>query len=50
MRILIQEEADLKVLGHFFKAVVQKVLMFRAERWVLTPSMERALSRQKRSW
>ena len=38
------------MLGHFFKAVVQKVLMFRAERWVLTPSMEQALSRQNRSW
>ena len=27
-RILIWEEADPKVLGHFFKAVVQAVLLF----------------------
>ena len=37
--------ADPKVSGHFFKSLVQSVLLFRAETWVLTPRMERALSR-----
>ena len=31
-------------LGEFFKAVVQQVLLFGAETWVVTPKMERALS------
>ena len=30
--------------GNFFKAVVQQVLLFGAETWVVTPIMERALS------
>ena len=48
-RILIREGADSKVSGHFFKAVVQAVLLFGAEAWVLTCRMERALNRfQKR--
>ena len=42
-RILSREGADTKVSGHFFKAVTQAVLLFRAETWVLTPRMERAL-------
>ena len=42
-RILIREGADPKVSGHFFKAVLQAVLLFGAETWVLTPRMERAL-------
>ena len=42
-RILCQEGADARVLGKIFKAVVQEVLLFRAETWVLTPRMERAL-------
>ena len=42
-RILRQEGEDLKVLGHFFKLVMQALLLFGAETWVLTPSMERAL-------
>ena len=29
--------------GHFYKAVSQAVLLFRAETWVLTPRMEQAL-------
>ena len=43
-RILIREGADSKVSGHFFKAVTQAVLLFRTERWVLTPRMELDLS------
>ena len=31
------------MLGNFFKAVVQHVLLFGAETWVLTPRIERAL-------
>ena len=45
MRILSREGADLKVLGHFFKVVVQAVLLFGAKTWVLTPRMEQALRR-----
>ena len=44
LRILSWEGEFLKVLGKFFKAVVQAVLLLGAETWVLTPSMERALS------
>ena len=36
--------ADLKVLGHFFRAVVQVVFMFGVYTWVLIPRMERSLS------
>ena len=31
-------------VGNFFKAVVQQVLLFGAETWVVSPMMERALS------
>ena len=37
--------ADPKVSGNFYKAVVQAVLLFGAEMWILTPRMERALDR-----
>ena len=30
--------------GNFFKAVVQQVILFGAETWVVSPMMERALS------
>ena len=42
-RILTREGADRRVLGNFFKAVLQAVLLFGAETWVLTPMIERAL-------
>ena len=42
-RILIREGVDPKVTGHLFKEVTQAVLLFGAETWVLTPSMERDL-------
>ena len=42
-RILSSEGADKRVLGNFFKAVVQAVLMFGAETWVLTPRIEQDL-------
>ena len=44
LRILSREGADPKVSGHFFKALTQAVLLFGVETWVLTPSMDRALS------
>ena len=42
-RILIREGADKRISGKFFKAVVQQVLLFGAETWVLTPRIERVL-------
>ena len=42
-RILSREGADKRISGMFFKAVVQQVLLFGAETWVLTPRIERAL-------
>ena len=41
--IMSREGVDLKVLGNFYKAVAQAVLLFGAETWVLTQSMERDL-------
>ena len=42
--ILRREGATKRVSGKFFKAVVQQVLLFGAETWVVSPIMERALS------
>ena len=42
--ILSREGATKRVLGNFFKVVVQQVLLFGAETWVVSPMMERALS------
>ena len=42
--ILSREGATKRVLGNFFKAVVQKVLLFGAETWVVSPRMEQVLS------
>ena len=41
--ILSLKGADKRVSGNFFKAVVQAVLPFWADTWVLTPRIERAL-------
>ena len=41
--ILSREGANQRVSGNFFKTVVQQVLLFGAETWVVTPRMERAL-------
>ena len=43
MKILGQEGAKLRVSGIFLKTVVQVVLLFGSETWVMTPCMERAL-------
>ena len=42
--ILSREGATKRVSGNCFKAVVQQVLMFGAETWVVSPMMEQALS------
>ena len=42
--ILRREGATKRISGNFFKAVVQQVLLFGAETWVVSPMMERALS------
>ena len=42
-RILGREGARTKVLGVFFKAVVQAVILFGLETWVVTPRMGQAL-------
>ena len=38
-----REGADKRVSGNFFKVVVQAVLLFGVETWVLNPQTERAL-------
>ena len=43
-RILIWEGEYPKLSGLLFEGVVQAVLIFGAEMWVLTPRMERAVS------
>ena len=42
--ILSREGATKRVSGNFFMAIVQQVLLFGAETWVVSPMMERALS------
>ena len=42
--ILRREGATPRISGNFFKSVVQLVLLFGAETWVVTPKMEWALS------
>ena len=43
-RILSREGANKRVSGNLFKSVVQQVLLFGAETWVVTPRTERALN------
>ena len=43
-RILGREGATARISGDFFEGVVQQVLLFGAETWIVTPRMERALS------
>ena len=42
-RILVREGSDPSISGLFFNAVVQEVLLFGSETWILTPHIERAL-------
>ena len=43
LRILIRKGMRPRVSGFFFKAVIQSVLIFGAETWVITPHMGRVL-------
>ena len=43
--VLGRDGADPKVSGNFYKAVAQAVLLFGAETWVLSQSMEKALDK-----
>ena len=43
--ILIRERSDAHTLGHIYLAVVQLVLLYWSETWVLTPRMKRVLGR-----
>ena len=42
-RILSREGARLRVSGFFFNAVIQSVLLFNSDSWVVTPHMDRYL-------
>ena len=42
-RIFSREGAESRVSGFFFKYVIQSVLLFGAEKWVVTPRMGRVL-------
>ena len=42
-RILVREGEKPRVSGMFFKVVVQAVLLFGSDMWVMTPHMVRAL-------
>ena len=42
-RILIREGADYKSPGQIYLTVVQSVLLYGSETWVLTPHMKRVL-------
>ena len=43
-RILTREGATARISGMFFKSVIQQILLFGDETWVVTPRMEKALS------
>ena len=42
-RILIREGAEPRVPAFFFNRMVQVVMLFDSETWVVTPHMERSL-------
>ena len=43
LRILSKEGAALRVFGFFLNGVVQAVLLFKSDTWVVTPRMGKAL-------
>jgi len=43
-RVLAREGADARVSGMFYKAVIQSVLLYSCETWVITPSVLKALA------
>ena len=50
LRILSREGATPQVSSFFFKAVIQGVLLFGAETWVVTPCMSKALGGFRPRW
>ena len=44
-RILVREGASLRARGHFYKAVVQSVLLYGCETWTITATMMKVLDR-----
>jgi hypothetical protein len=42
-RLLVQDNADPKTSGIFYKAIVQSILLYGSETWVVTPSVLRVL-------
>ena len=43
MKIFGREGADRRTEGRFYLAVVQAVILFGSEKWVMTPQTEKAL-------
>ena len=43
-RVLAREGADAKIAGMFYKAVVQSVLLYGSESWVVTPAVLKVLN------
>ena len=39
LRILVQEGGNMRMLGTLFKVVVQVVILFGSETWVMNPQM-----------
>ena len=44
-RLLVREGASLRARGHFYKAVVQSVLLYGCETWTITATMMKVLDR-----
>jgi len=36
-RLLTRENASRRVMGHFYKAIVQSILLYHTQTWVITP-------------
>ena len=36
-RLLTRERASRRVMGHFYKAIVQSILLYGAETWLINP-------------
>jgi hypothetical protein len=37
-KVLTREHASRRVMGHFYKAIVQSILLYGAKTWVITPN------------
>ena len=49
-RIMSRERARLRVSGFFFKSVIQSVLIFGAETWVVSLALDRSWGVSKTRW